>query len=178
MADNLTDTLKRIFDKGRVEYKIIRGSVIKVNLDELTCDVQPDTDDSAPILDVDVALGLEGFIGIPTPGSSVLVGMENASTGTLLVVSGLDEARVYADVVRIGAGDENSTSTLPKIEELVEKLNNLENAFNALLAHYKTHIHTSGSPGSPTTPLTVPPTQQNLQLTQKEDIENPNIIQS
>jgi hypothetical protein len=102
--------------------------------------------------------------------------MENGFTGFVSAYSGLDELRLIADKITF-SGDPNSTSTLVVIEKLVTKVNTIENAYNALLTHYKTHIHTSAAPGSPTTPVTVPMTQQNLQLTQQGDIENPNITQ-
>ena len=173
---NIIDLMSQAVHRGRIEFKNIRGTVVSVDRENLTCVVQPLDEDSPPILDVDLAMGLEGVIPIPTVDSLVVVSLENDVTGFLACYSGLDELRLIADKVTF-SGDENSTSTWVVIEKLVTRLNNVENAFNALLAHYKTHIHTSAAPGSPTTPVTVPLTQQNLQVTQQADIENPNITQ-
>jgi len=175
MPANLLDLLDQATSRNKVDTTV-RGTVVSVNKDELTCVVQPLDEDAPVIEDVDLALGLEGVIPIPTVDSSVIVAMENGFTGFLTGYSGLDELHLIADKITF-SGDPNSTSTLVVIEKLVTKLNNLENAYNALLTHYKTHIHTSAAPGSPTTPVTVPLAQQNLQLTKQADIDNPNITQ-
>jgi hypothetical protein len=63
---------------------------------------------------------------------------------------------------------------LIKIEDLVEKINTLENALNNLITLYNAHVHISASAGSPTAPTTSTDTD-NIQITKKEDIENENI---
>lgn len=168
---NLLDAIEYGVNRGKIQNKNIRGTVVSVDKDALTCVVQPLDEDSPPIMDVDLALGMEGVIPIPTPDSLVIVALENDVTGFLVSWSGLDELRLLADKVTF-SGDPNSTSTFVLIEKLVEKMNKLEAGFNALLTHYKTHVH--GGAGSP---ITVPLTQQNLQLTKQADIENPNITQ-
>jgi hypothetical protein len=175
MPSNLRDLLKQAVFDDQMDMTI-RGTVVSVDKDALTCVVQPADEDAPVIEDVDLALGLEGVIPIPTVDSPVIVSMENGFTGFVSAYSGLDELRLIADKITFSP-DPNSTSTLVVIEKLVEKMNNIENAYNALLTHYKTHFHTSGSPGSPTTPITSPFTGQNLQLTQQGDIDNPNITQ-
>lgn len=173
---NLLDALTYGVNRGKIENKNVRGTVVSVDKEALTCVVQPLDEDSPPILDVDLALGLEGIIPIPTPDSLVIVALENDVTGFLAAWSGLDELRLLADKVTFSA-DPNSTSTFVVIEKLVERLNKVESALNALATDYKKHTHTSGGSGAPTTPLLVPFTGQNLQLTKQEDIENPNITQ-
>lgn len=61
---------------------------------------------------------------------------------------------------------------LIKVEDLVEKINNLENALNNLITLYNTHTHVAaGSATSTTSSLD----NDVLQITNKEEIENPDI---
>jgi len=66
---------------------------------------------------------------------------------------------------------------VPLSKNVVERLNALEKAHNKLATDYKTHTHTSSSPGSPTSPLVKPYTEANLQETKTQDIVNETLIQ-
>jgi len=66
---------------------------------------------------------------------------------------------------------------VPLSQKVVDKLNALEKAHNKLATDYKTHTHTSSSPGSPTSPLVKPYTETNLQETKTQDIANETLIQ-
>jgi hypothetical protein len=62
-----------------------------------------------------------------------------------------------------------------KINDLVTKINAIENKLNAFMTHYKTHIHPhpQGNTLSPSPAFG----EQNLTLTQKQDLENEKIKQ-
>lgn len=90
----------------------------------------------------------------------------------------------YSDISRYNMiGDE--FGGLVKVIELTDALNNLENKVNDILSvldtlktDYNTHIHTSATPGSPTTPVTVQTMIQigaDLTLSSRDDYENKSI---
>jgi len=63
---------------------------------------------------------------------------------------------------------------LVKVVELTQKLNNLENKVNEIIATFGTHTHTVIAVGAPTSPTSTP-IAGNLTISQRADIENINI---
>lgn len=104
----------------------------------------------------------EGILFFPKVGSPVTLLQDN-NTWSVLMVSEVEEVVFFA----------GGNGGMVKVAELVERLNKIETAFNTLLNHYKSHNHSH--PQGPTINLIVPSTQQNLQRTQKTDIENEHI---
>lgn len=104
----------------------------------------------------------EGILFFPKLGSPVTL-LQDDNTWSILMVSEVEEVIFFS----------GENGGMVKVAELVERLNKIETAFNTLLNHYKSHNHSH--PQGPTVSLLVPSTQQNLQRTQKTDIENEHI---
>ncbi len=71
--------------------------------------------------------------------------------------------------------NEGNKGAMVEIGKLKSRLNAIEQAFNELLNHYKTHNH--AHPQGPTTGFLVSSTQANIAITNIADLENPNIKQ-
>ncbi len=137
------------------------GTVKKVNGN--TCDVERE---GLPTLH-DVRLNaIEDNINnpitiIPKQGSKVLVGIieNNESEAFVLQYSEIDFVILRGD----------THGGLIKINDLVNKLNTVENAINQLVQDFNTHTHTapSGATSSP-----IPTSTVNIINTQVSDLEN------
>lgn len=146
---------------GRVVADIVRVTVRSVDVSEgVFCgsvEGEPDYED--------IRCGMGGLMVYPKVGSMALIahvsGCETDSY--LLTCEAIDEV-VF---------DGGSNKGMVKVSELVERLNNIETAFNELLNHYKTHQHTVNSSTFTTVNMVVPSVQTPISpLTQLSDIEN------
>lgn len=138
-----------------------------ISVDGLLCDCEPVNGD-ADILEVRLnASGLNGFVITPKVDSLVMVTKFERFEAFI---------SSFSDVESIAFnGGENDGLVL--VNELVTKLNNLENKVNTIISTFNTHVHsgvTTGAGSSAVTPTLVTGT---LTPTIKNDIENPNITQ-
>jgi len=81
-----------------------------------------------------------GILLVPTVGSYVIVGKLGKVTGYIALASDLDSIQFL----------DGSYGGLIKIQELVDKLNTVEDKVNDLITYINTHVHPStGTPPSP-----------------------------
>jgi hypothetical protein len=73
----------------------------------------------------------KGFYIIPKVGSLVIVSMINNEAGYVSLFSEVQEIQLNGD----------NYDGIPIVGNLVQKLNNLENKFNAHIALYNAHVH-------------------------------------
>lgn len=159
--------------------------------DALRSLVKPNNDGFAKVCTVD-SIDLVKLICycIPINGDADLVGvrlMANIDNGFLLipevnsivVVSFLSDSSAYVSLVskvsEINLNGKNFDG-LVKVNDLVEKLNNLENKVNTIISTYNAHTHVASSFGTPTTTPVAPVTGV-LIPTIKQDLENTTILQ-
>lgn len=145
--------------------KLFLASVDSVNEAERTCDVTPLTDNattSYPSVLL-MAESDDGVLIVPTIGSNVIVNVSKRGVAYVCMFSEVDKVTIITKTLT--QFNDGSFGGLVKVQELVDKINRLENAFN-------THTHlgvtsggsTSGIPSSTITPITM-----------KTDIENDKI---
>jgi hypothetical protein len=134
----------------------------------MTCDCEP-TDGSAMLTGVTLLAdypGSEaGFILVPRVNSLVQVSFNNANNGFVSMTS-------LVDFIYLNGNDYGG---LVQVQPLVTKLNNLENAYNDLVAKFSAHIHTGGTLSGSTGVPTVLDTNT-LTPTQKVDLENTTVL--
>jgi hypothetical protein len=161
------------------EVYLLPCTVDDVDLDNLTCDCT--AVGGVAVTDVpNVALCAEvddGFVQVPAVGSVVLVIMSKrqkpfvamySELSTVLLNIGTGSAiTVDKDLIKLNGGEFGG---LIKIADLVDKLNNLENLVNSLIAKYNAHVHTANN-----TP-TISTESGTLTPTQREELENTTII--
>jgi hypothetical protein len=141
-------------------------TVKSVDSAEKICICTP-VDDSADILEVKLmAINANGFYVLPKVGSYVIVSLTSPSTGHIAMFSEVEEIHLNGD----------NFGGLTKLEDVVTKLNNLENALNSHILLYNTHLHATAAVGPPVPP-TVPDTQTPLVPTVNIDLENTTVKQ-
>lgn len=133
-----------------------------------------------------------GIILVPKVGARCILAAVDTDSGvyTLLRASEYDKIKIKAGdrTLEVKDGqwtfDGGSNGGLIKIDSLVEKLNNVENKMNDLIAVFLNHKHVSATSGSPTSnvqsptlllDMILPNTLQQLETTQSTQIENKKI---
>jgi hypothetical protein len=147
---------------------LVDATVDTVDIDARTCGctglsglVGGSIDDARLMATID-----DGFLIVPAIGSTVTIIM-SLFTGPVVVS--------YSEVEKIiWRGGDLGGLTITK--QLVEKLNNLENLVNDLIAKYNLHTHNVTATGAPTGPSLTPETQT-LTPTVVADLENTAITQ-
>ena len=131
-----------------------------------TCDCTPVGGDATTAIPGVRLMGEnnDGFLVIPSVGSTVMVALSNRGLSCIYMFSDIDQVLIFLGespnytsfTMKSGEQmfNDGSFGGLTKVVELTQKLNNLENAFNQLVAIYNAHVHTggtmSGSTGVPT----------------------------
>ena len=160
-------SLKEVMRAIQTEQSIQTTLCKVISVDGLLCDCSP-VNGNADILEVRLnASGLNGFVITPKVGSYVMVTRFERFEAFISSFSDVDKIAFNG-----GAND-----GLVLVNQLVNKLNALENKVNSIISTFNTHVHagvTIGSDSSAVTPTLVTGT---LTPTVKSDIENANITQ-
>lgn len=179
---NLAELIRHII-LSDIPVQVTVGKVIEVNEDNATCTVYIQGE---PIR-YDVQLrsvidGNDGIIIIPELNSYVLVGIINNNPVHSFIAAFTTIKKVLikntngimleiSDAIKLNGKQHGG---LIKINKLVQRLNAIENAFNQLLIDYKMHNH--AHPQGPTTGLLIPNTQEQLNNTTIDNLENRNVL--
>lgn len=137
----------------------------------------------------DVLLGIGHKYIKPVVGTKCLIGLiQNKSAAAFIIYAEEIEEYLIEDKTgfKFHLNEGNLTingdefGSMIKIEELVQKVNRLENKLNDLVAKYNAHIHiTTATVGASATPGTIAPTTTTetpiSPLTAVSDLENPKI---
>jgi hypothetical protein len=165
MSKELRDSLKRLITPNGNAYSKV-CTVDSVDLTKRTCYCIPINED-ADITEVRLMANIDnGFLLVPEVDSIVVVSFLSDSSAYVSLVSKVSEIQLNG----------TNYDGLVKVQELTEKLNNLENLVNSLVVKYNAHTHIASSFGSPTT---VPPALETTVLTPtiQTEIENTTIKQ-
>lgn len=124
----------------------------------------------------------DGFLLVPEIGSTVFVTYSRrndpiivlfSAIKEVLLISGDTSFSLTADGIVLNDG---SFGGLIKIEKLVEKINNLENLVNDLIAKFNSHTHVlTLSTGTGTAAPTATPETNQLSPTKRSELENDQI---
>jgi hypothetical protein len=145
--------------------KLFLASVDSVNEAERTCDVTPLTDNattSYPSVLL-MAESDDGVLIVPTIGSNVIVNVSKRGVAYVCMFSEVDKITIITKTLT--QFNDGSFGGLVKVQELVDKINRLENTFN-------THVHAGVTSGGSST---APPSSTIAPITMKTDIENDKI---
>ena len=156
----IREAIRLIAEQG--DERMILATVSDVNDNDRTCTCTPINGD-AEILEVRLQTTVSvGVYLKPAEGSLVLVCMANETLGFVVLTSELEEV-IYFD---------GSLGGLIKINELVSKVNTIENKINQIISTFNTHVHsgvTTGAGSSAITPTTISGTLTNTVVA---DLEN------
>lgn len=165
MSKELRDALRSLVKPNNDGFSKV-CTVDSVDLTTLTCYCVPLNDD-ADIINVRLMANIDnGFLLIPEVDSIVVVSFLSDSSAYVSLVSKVSEVHLNG----------KNFDGLVKINDLVEKLNNLENIVNTIISTYNAHTHVASSFGTPTT-TPVAPVTGTLTPTIKADLENITILQ-
>ena len=165
MSKDLRDALRSLVKPNNVGFAKV-CTVDSVDLTTLTCYCVPLNDD-ADIINVRLMANIDnGFLLIPEVDSIVVVSFLSDSSAYVSLVSKVSEVHLNG----------KNFDGLVKVNDLVQKLNNLENKVNTIISTYNAHTHVASSFGTPTT-TPVAPVTGTLTPTIKQDLENITILQ-
>ena len=145
--------------------KLFLANVDSVNEAERTCDVTPLTDNattSYPSVLL-MAESDDGVLIIPTINSNVLVNVSKRGVAYVCMFSEVDKVTIITKTLT--QFNDGTFGGLVKVQELVDKINRLENAFNS-------HVHAGVTSGGSST---LAPATPIAPITTKTDIENDKI---
>lgn len=168
---------------GRKSAIIFSAKVDDVNKQESTITIvdnygieYPDVRLKASIKDTDSVLLF------PKKNSNVLVAQIGTSENDLLVIAydEVEEIQVTIENISFVANKDeiqlngDTYKGLVKVEQLTQKLNTIETAFNQLVNEFNAHTHNAPQAPAGTLPTLTPlvPSTQNLNSTQVGDLEN------
>lgn len=164
-VDSIREALKGLTQTNEEIYSIV-CSVKSLDVTKKTCDCTP-KDGSADLLGVRLmAKNQTGFFIIPKVNSDVVVTMINRSTGYVALFSELSEIQLNG----------KNYDGLVMINDLVTKLNNLENKLNTFMTTYNTHVHAGVTSGTASTAVTPSVIVGTLTPTIKADLENKTVL--
>lgn len=151
---------------NELPVQTLPAKVTKVDSDKGTCDVSFLDEDLADHYGVHLNSGLNngtGLLIIPKIDSVVYISVVNNDPfwAYVSLYTDVDEIRLRGDQYK----------GLIKIDDLVDRLNNIENAFNDLLVEYKAHVHTGVTTGGGSTGTTTS-LQDKIEETSNDMIEN------
>lgn len=139
MSLTIKEIIQRIVRDEEELYSVI-GTVTAVDEDARTIDVQP-IDGSAEILDVKLQANIDGssgFVLIPEEDSEVVVTFLGKDTAYMALATDVEKILIDTEEITINGGDNGG---LIIIQNLVDKINALENAHNGLVTSFNTHTH-------------------------------------
>lgn len=165
MSKDLRDALRSLVKPNNDGFAKV-CTVDSVDLTTLTCYCVPLNDD-ADIINVRLMANIDnGFLLIPEVDSIVVVSFLSDSSAYVSLVSKVSEVHLNG----------KNFDGLVKVNDLVQKLNNLENKVNTIISTYNAHTHVASSFGTPTT-TPVALVTGTLTPTIKQDLENITILQ-
>lgn len=146
--------------RNQDEVRIYQATVNSVDMDKRLCEVTTVTGNATLTFNAQLTAGVaDGMIYEPEIDSFVYVAFSKYAIPFVILYSDL------ASLILKGG----EFGGLVKVIELTEKLNNLENKVNEIIAIFDAHVHSALN--APTTTLIT----ETLTPTQREDIENATI---
>jgi hypothetical protein len=174
----IKEMLNKLIDLGQAP---MRGTVLEVDEATFTCNVQPENGDTIYIgvlyfLNTDEAMSNKVVmtpalnaecIFIPMSKEVAYLVFANNYSKTSIEING-NKIVIEGNSITINDGN---LGGLVKVNDLVSRLNNIEQAFNELLVKLTAHVHADSTP-SPVLSVLTP-----ISVTSKNMIENTKIKQ-
>lgn len=123
----------------------------------------------------------DGFLLIPTVGSSVIVGYSNYNQAYIALFSAIDKIlfSIGDSAIQFTDGklqfNDGSYDGLVRVIELTQKLNNVENLLNSLIGKFNNHTHAIVGGGGGSASATPTPETGTVTPTKQDEIENKSI---
>jgi hypothetical protein len=180
-ARNIKEGIQRLAGTFGKDYlSTVDCVVLDVNEQSRTCNVKPVTTTAVTEF-ADVFLSAnpnDGFICYPEIGSTIRVAVNNKGDKYVLQFSDLQKLRITTGETEIIVQDgeillgDGSFNGLVKVDDLITKLNNLENDLNTLKTAFSTWVVVPADGGAALKAITATWSAQTITPTQSADIEN------
>jgi len=174
ILDQIKAMVRLTFKSERMYSEIC--TVVSVDETKRTCVCQP-IDDSAQLQKVrlqSVGNQSKGLVCIPKVGSFVTVSFLDSRNGFITQTAELDKILIDTDLVQFNGG---SLDGMVKVNDLVTKLNNLENDINDLKTVFSSWATTPNDGGAALKAAAATWYAASLTPTVKSDLENKKILQ-
>lgn len=150
------------------------ANVLSVDLDNMTCSVELIGGQTlATMNSVQLMARVDdGFLCVPAIDSTVIVIWSKRTEPAVVMYSQLQDVFVSADDKVTLQSD--TYGGMVKVQDLVTKLNAVENKLNDMISIYNSHVHTDPQGGVTTSPLQ--PITGNITPTVRADIENTKVV--
>lgn len=171
---SVRELIREIVKDPNAEYYSIPVKITAVDETARTCDVEP-LNGSAEIFDVRLQAqkdGATGFVLIPKVGSIGVVTFINSATGFLAMTTDIDKILIDCDVITFNGGTNDG---LIKINDLITKLNAVENDLNTLKNIFQLWVPVPQDGGAKLKADATAWSTQTITPTQKTDLENTKI---
>ena len=128
--------------------------------------------------------GANGIISVPKVGSNVFIGRFQ-DEHFILMCDEIDKYLIKLNGITFEISNDSNgilklngdgNGGLVIIQNLINKMNALEDAYNNFLTEYKSHIHPYMNVSTPATTSATTSTQNIIQKTQKSDLENTKVV--
>ena len=168
-ADNTIINSIRAISEQELPHGLICKTITDVDQNTMTVDCMPTDEESGMIFSVRlISNGLsKGFTLIPKKGSLVFVHILKGGVAYIAMTSDLEAVHLNGE----------SYKGLVKIDDLITRLNNIEDAVNNLIYAFTNHTHpyVNFTAGPATTSPTTQVDNDHLTKTTIEMIENPDV---
>lgn len=172
ILDQIKEIVKLAFKSEKIYSEVC--TIVSVNESERTCICQP-IDDSAELQKVRLqAIKSQsvGLVQIPKVGSYVIVTFIDNKNSFVSVFTEIDKILIDTDLVQFNGG---TFDGIVKINDLVTKLNNLENDINDLKTAFSSWVTVPNDGGAALKAITATWYAATLTPTVKNDLEDTKI---
>ncbi len=162
---SIKELIQQLAKDNAEPYSII-GKVISYDSDTQTCEVEP-INGAANVLQARLLTGhtsnKTGILIIPKINSNVIINFISKDLAYIAMFEDIEN--IYFNGDQFGG--------LIKIDELVTRLNTVEDKLTSLITKFNAHVHTGVITGAGSTGTTTTPETSDHGTTLKNDIENP-----
>ena len=176
------ELVRLLYHKFTPPIQVTYGTVHEIDKEEFHAILNLNMDEELKVWEVSMQSIIkckEGLKMFPKTGSTVLMGrIGNSNQYYVAAYSELEKwlLEIEQQSLEVTAEghvfNKGNNGGMVKIEELVNRLNAIEEAFNSLLNEYKSHVHNGGTIQGLTGNLTPPSTQEDIEKTQRDPLED------
>ena len=163
---DLTEAIRTLSGMDQLSYESMVCKVTDIDTTKFTCTCSP-IDGSADYIEVPYNVGaVKGFVLEPKDGSYVALTTTSETTGFVSMVSEVNQIYLNGD----------NEGGLVKVQDLVDRLNDIKNVVNDLITKFNSHTHIlTLTSGTGTAAPTVSPETNTVPNTTVSQLENTKI---
>ena len=128
---DLTEAIRTLSGVDQLSYESMVCKVSEIDTTKFTCTCSP-IDGSADYIEIPYNVGaVKGFVLEPKDGSYIALTTTSETTGFVSMVSEVNQIYLNGD----------NEGGLVKVQDLVDRLNDIKNVVNDLITKFNSHTH-------------------------------------